>query len=139
VTLVGGQPYGNKKKGADTGIDGYLYFMDEKDKVKKAIISVKGGEKVSVTMIGELGHVIDRERAEIGIFLTLAKPTKPMLKEAALKGFYKSPMSKHYSKIQILTIEQLVHGQKLDIPPWISPVQAPSSSKKDKAKSLEMI
>lgn len=43
VAKIGGQPYGEKKKGADTGIDGYKYFTDEVNKVKKAIISVKGG------------------------------------------------------------------------------------------------
>ena len=49
VAKIGGQPYGDKKKGADTGIDGYLYFTDyttDKDKVKKAIISVKAGGQV---------------------------------------------------------------------------------------------
>lgn len=37
VAEVGGQPYGEKKKGADSGIDGYIYYMDEKDKIKKRL------------------------------------------------------------------------------------------------------
>jgi DNA modification methylase len=139
VSLIDGQPYGEKKKGADTGIDGYLYFMDEKDKVKKAIISVKGGENVSVTMIQNLGHVMDREKAEIGIFLTLHEPTAPMEKEAVIKGLYQSPLGKDYPRIQILTIKQLLEeGKKPSIPPWVSPLPNPSTAGKNKTQSIKM-
>jgi len=126
VSQVGGQPYGEKKKGADTGIDGYLYYMDEKDKIKKAIISVKGGHNANVSMIRDLGHVIDREKADIGVFITLEKPTRPMLEEAAMKGFYHSPLGKDYPRLQILTIEEILDGKMPNIPPWIAPVPAPS-------------
>lgn len=137
VSLIGGQPYGDKKKGADTGIDGYLYFMDEKDKVKKAIISVKGGG-TSVKDIRDLGHVIDREKAEIGIFLTLEQPTRPMETEAVTKGFYHSPLGKDYPKLQILTIEELINDDKPDMPPWIAPIQAPPKHK-EKVKTTKLL
>ena len=138
VSLIGGQPYGDKKKGTDTGIDGYCYFMDEKDKVKKAIVSVKSGS-TSVKDIRDLSGVIDREKAEMGIFLTLKKPTKPMEVEAATKGFYRSPLGKDYPRIQILTIEELLQGKKPEIPPWIAPMQAPPVSKKAKGKAIKML
>jgi len=132
VSLIGGQPYGNKKKGADTGIDGYLYYMDEKDKIKKAIVSVKGGKNPNVSMIRDLGHVIDREKSDIGVFILLEKPTRPMLEEAAMKGFYHSPLGKDYPRIQILTIEEILQGKLPDIPPWIAPIaKAPKISKKE--------
>ena len=137
VSLVGGQPYGDKKKGADTGIDGYLYFMDEKDKVKKAIISVKGGG-TSVKDIRDLGHVIDREKADIGIFITLEQPTRPMETEAVTKGFYHSPLGKDYPRLQILTIEELLRGEKPDIPPWVAPIQAPPKHKQEKGKTAKL-
>jgi len=63
-----------------------IYFQDEKTEHKKIIVSVKGGEAVSVPMIRDLGHVIDREKASIGLFVTLAPPTSPMLKEAIKAG-----------------------------------------------------
>ena len=138
VSLVGGQPYGDKKKGADTGIDGYLYFMDEKDKVKKAIISVKGGG-TSVKDIRDLGHVIDREKADIGIFITLEQPTRPMETEAVTKGFYHSPLGKDYPRLQILTIEELLKGKSPDIPPWVAPVQAPPKHKQEKGKTAKLL
>jgi len=138
VSLVGGQPYGDKKKGADTGIDGHLYFMDEKDKVKKAIISVKGGG-TSVKDIRDLGHVIDREKAEIGIFITLEQPTRPMETEAVTKGFYHSPLGKDYPRIQILTMEELLNGKRPDIPPWVAPIQAPPKHKQEKGKTAKLL
>jgi site-specific DNA-methyltransferase (adenine-specific) len=138
VSQVGGQPYGDKKKGADTGIDGYLYYMDEKNKIKKAIISVKGGHNANVSMIRDLGHVIDREKADIGVFILLDKPTQPMITEAAMKGFYHSPLGKDYPRLQILTIEEILAGKTPDIPPWIAPVpvQSKSPAKADKQQKM---
>jgi site-specific DNA-methyltransferase (adenine-specific) len=137
VSLIGGQPYGDKKKGADTVIDGYLYFMDEKDKVKKGIISVKSGH-VTVSQIRDLIGVVKREKAEMGVFLTLITPTKPMQLEAVSEGFYHSPLGKDYQKIQILTITDIQEGKKPDIPPWISPLATPSSAKKAKGKTAKL-
>jgi len=139
VHKIGGQPYGDKKKGADTGIDGYLYYMDEKDKIKKAIISVKGGRNTTVSMIRDLGHVIDREKSDIGVFISLDKPTRPMLEEAAMKGFYHSPLGKDYPRIQILTIEEIFQGKTPDIPPWIAPITKPPSVKKAEGKTIKML
>jgi DNA modification methylase len=129
VAEIGGQPYGEKKKGADTGIDGYTYYMDEKDKIKKAIISIKGGHNANVSMIRDLGHVIDREKADIGIFISIDEPTRPMAEEAAMKGFYHSPLGRDYPRLQILTIAQILEGKRPDIPPWIAPVPKAMNSK----------
>lgn len=120
LSMINGRPYGDKKKGADTGIDGFLYFQDEIEKVKKAIVSVKSGH-VSVKDIRDLGHVIDREGSEIGILITLEEPSKPMITEAVTKGYYKSPTwHKDYPKLQILTVEDLFAGKQPKIPPTVS-------------------
>ncbi|MDR3323543.1 MAG: restriction endonuclease [Zoogloeaceae bacterium] len=111
-SLVGAQPWQGKKKGADGGIDGVIYFQDDKATHKKIVVSVKGGDHVDVSMIRDLAHVIEREKAEIGLFVTLAKPTKPMQTEAVAAGFYRNPQGKNYPKLQILTIEELLEGTK---------------------------
>jgi site-specific DNA-methyltransferase (adenine-specific) len=108
----------SSKKGADRGIDGRLYFHDDQSGSSKQIIfSVKGGG-VSVPQIRDLRGVIEREKAEIGVFLTFEEPTKPMLKEAAEAGFYKSgPLDKAtYPRLQILTIQQLLDGKQPEYP-----------------------
>ncbi len=46
VSLVNAVPYGGKKKGADTGIDGIIYFKLDSKTTEKAIVSVKGGGKM---------------------------------------------------------------------------------------------
>nr|CBL42927.1 DNA methylase N-4/N-6 domain protein [Candidatus Magnetobacterium bavaricum] len=121
TSLINARPYGDKKRGKDTGIDGILYFSDEKDKVKKAIVSVKSG-KVSVSNVRDLGHVIDRERSDIGILITLTSPTRDMTSEAAAKGLYRSEaFFRDYARIQILTIEELLNGKKPDVPILVSP------------------
>jgi hypothetical protein len=60
VSLVDAVPYAGKKKGADTGIDGLIYFKPDGKITEKAIVSVKGGGNVSVTMIRDLGHVVEK-------------------------------------------------------------------------------
>ena len=115
VSLVNAVPYGGKKKGADSGIDGFIYFKPDGKKTEKAIVSVKGGANVSVAMVRDLAHVVDREKAKIGVFITLAAPTKPMLTEAVKVGFFETPFGK-YPKIQILTIDELFSGKKPNIP-----------------------
>ncbi len=102
LSLIDARPYKDKKKGADTGIDGFLYFSHEKDVVKPAIVQVKSGN-ISVKDIREIGHVIDREEAELGILITLEPPTKHMKSEAIIKGFYHSPIfNKDYPKMRLL-------------------------------------
>ena len=109
-SLVNAQPFQGQKKGADTGIDGLIYFQDEKIMPKKIIVSVKAGEHVSVPMIRDLGHVINREKASLGLFVTLTKPTAPMRQEAVKAGYYESPAGANFPKIQILTVEGLLAG-----------------------------
>jgi DNA modification methylase len=121
--LVGARPAESEKiKGADKGIDGCIYFHDEPKmiKTKAIIIQVKCGH-INRGMIDALKGVIEREKAQIGVFITLQKPTKPMQKEAFSAGFYESPSGKHYPKIQILTIEDLIKGSKnIERPPKIA-------------------
>ena len=112
-SLVGAQPFQGKKKGADGGIDGLIYFNDDGKMPKKIIVSVKGGENVSVAMVRDLAHVVEREKAEIGLFVTLADSTAPMRTEAVKTGYYLSPITgASFPKIQILTIEGLMEGKE---------------------------
>lgn len=116
VSLVDAVPYGGKKKGADSGIDGVIYFKPDGKTTGKAIVSVKGGDNVSVAMVRDLAHVVEREGAKIGIFITLAGPTRPMETEAVAAGYYESPNHGKIPKIQILTIENLFAGKKPNVP-----------------------
>lgn len=103
VSLIGAQPWRAGKKGADGGIDGILPFGT----TEKAVVSVKGGKDRQRNHIDQLKAVVDRERAQIGVFLTLEEPTKPMLAEAAGAGQYAPEGYENpVPKIQIVTIEE---------------------------------
>jgi site-specific DNA-methyltransferase (adenine-specific) len=116
LSLVGARPL-EKKKGADQGIDGRLLFHDEKGgKTKQIILSVKAG-KLHAPYVRDLRGVIEREKAEIGVLIAMEAPTKPMQKEAAEAGFYHPPgLADKYARIQILSIEDLLAGKKIDYP-----------------------
>ncbi|HUT02554.1 MAG TPA: DNA methyltransferase [bacterium] len=116
--LVGARPV-EEKKGADRGIDGRLYFHDEAraGKTKQIIFSVKAGQ-VTVSHIRDLRGVVEREGAQIGVLITMLRPTKGMTDEALSAGFYESPTwQKRYPRIQILTVEDLMCGKGVDCPP----------------------
>jgi hypothetical protein len=118
LSLVGSRP-AEQKKGADRGIDGRLYFHDENKrggKTKQIIFSVKAGH-VQSAYVRDLRGVIEREEAQIGVLISMEAPTKPMLKEAAEAGFYKPPgLEDRYPRIQILTIEELLAGKRVEYP-----------------------
>ena len=56
-------------------------------------------------MIRDLRGVIEREGADIGVFLTLAEPSRPMVTEAAGAGQYEMDGFLPVPKIQIVTVE----------------------------------
>jgi hypothetical protein len=108
-----------EKKGSDQGIDGRLFFHDEENgRTKQIILSVKSGH-VSVRDVRDLRGVIDREKAEIGVLISLEDATKPMVTEAASGGFYKSQWGNH-ARLQILTIAELLGGKRIDYPPTVN-------------------
>lgn len=111
--LIGARPVGGvRKKGADRGIDGVRYFHDEQQKgawvPKRMLVQVKSG-KVKSGDIRDFVGTLTREKSEMGVFLTLARPTSAMTKEAASAEMYISPWDNQaYPKVQILTIEELL-------------------------------
>ncbi|MGF1634450.1 MAG: DNA methyltransferase [Phycisphaerae bacterium] len=114
--LVNARPF-EEKKGADKGVDGRLYMVDRDGKAAAIIISVKGG-KPTVSQLRDLRGVVEREQAAIGVFITLEEPTAPMRKEAADAGMWqtKSLAGTSHPRLQILTIEDLLAGKRIDMP-----------------------
>ena len=111
--LVDARPAQDKRKGADSGIDGYIYFFDDDNgKPKRVIVQVKSGN-VGVSQIRDLKGVLERENAQIGLFITLNSPTGPMLVEATSAGAYVPDLypNHEFPRLQILTIEELLAGR----------------------------
>ena len=115
--LLGARPT-EEKRGADRGIDGRLYFHDEKDsrKTKQIILQVKAGH-TGVKDVRELIAVVQREKAQIGVLICLQEPTRPMRIEAASSGFYAPPLlATQYPRIQLLTVGEILRGKRIEYP-----------------------
>ncbi|RRR76733.1 MAG: site-specific DNA-methyltransferase, partial [Candidatus Viridilinea halotolerans] len=122
LSLIRARPLGGEvgkagKKGADKGVDGVITFMDEAGgKLKRAIVQVKSG-KVSSRDIRDLVGTLNREQAQIGLFVTLEEPTRDMVSEAASAGVYTAAWSQErYAAVQILTIAELLRGARPKMP-----------------------
>lgn len=140
--LVGARP-AEQKKGADKGIDGRLYFHDESTggTTKQIIFSVKAG-KASAPHLRDLLGVLDREKAQIGVLISLQEPTREMRKEAASAGYYPSPWGTKHPRLQLLTIKELLSGAKLDYPPSQANVtfkKAPKAASGPAARQIDLL
>ena len=126
MSLLEAFPREQKKRGADQGVDGVVYFIDgPKRAMHKAIVQVKSG-KVSSPLIRDLKGTVEREQASMGLFITLEPPSSPMTKEAVSAGLYHSDLwQTDFPKIQIRTVEELLAGNSFQMPPH-QPVYQPS-------------
>ena len=125
MSLLEAFPREQFKRGADRGIDGLVYFIDgPRRTTNKAVVQVKSG-KVSSPHIRDLKGTVEREKAALGLFITLEEPTRDMRTEAVSAGFYRSDVwQKDYPKIQIRTVGELLQGRGFEVPPHPSMYQA---------------
>ncbi|TFU06160.1 site-specific DNA-methyltransferase [Polymorphobacter arshaanensis] len=116
VTNIDAKP--NEKKGADGGVDGRIPFKPNGfDKAAKwAAVSVKSGEP-KLSEIRDLHGVTRSDAATMGfgVFVCLREPTGPMRKFAREAGTIELHGNK-YDALQILTIQQILNGERPRLP-----------------------
>ena len=117
MSLLEAFPREQGKRGADRGIDGVVYFIDgPRRSPQKAIVQVKSG-KVSSPLIRDLKGTVEREKAALGLFITLEEPTRDMRTEAVSAGFYHSDVwQRDFPKVQIRTVAELLGGRAFELP-----------------------
>jgi len=121
--LVNARPV-EQKKGADHGIDGKILFRDDRDAARpeQIILQVKGG-KTGAKDVRDLRGVLDREKAAIGVLISLQPPTREMLAEAASGGFYEHKLNRQkYPRLQLRTVKELMEGKNLERPSSVAAV-----------------
>ena len=118
VSLLEAQPQSEQRRGADRGVDGMLYFIDGQRRTpQKVVVQVKGG-RVSSPQVRDLVGVVEREKAAMGLFISLDPLTRDMRLEAASAGFYHSDLwARDFGKIQLRTVGEMLSGQGFDLPP----------------------
>lgn len=107
----------NEKRGADAGIDGTAFFQTGKKDNAKIIFQVKSGA-VKRGDIAALRGDMGREKAALGVLITLEEPTQAMVREAKSAGQYRhGTMGRNYETISIITVKEIVEdGRRLEIP-----------------------
>lgn len=113
--LVGVQNYREQKVGSDQGIDGKIFFMNGPYGTGRIIVSVKGGDTVSPSMVRDLIGTVDSEEAELGLFVCIAEPSQAMIAAAARAGIVKTAHGT-FPKVQIVTIKDILSGKKPNLP-----------------------
>jgi site-specific DNA-methyltransferase (adenine-specific) len=144
LSLVGAKPLGGTelggkgKKGSDKGIDGVINYIDTaKQELKRVLVQVKSGHVNSAT-VRDLRGVIQREEVEIGVLITLDPPTRDMTTEASIAGLYQSEFwGRSFPRLQILTIEQLLAGASVQMPPETGTFMAAQKVRKQEGKQGE--
>jgi site-specific DNA-methyltransferase (adenine-specific) len=112
--LMGVQNYIEQKKGADRGIDGLIYFRNGPMGIGKIIVSVKGGENLKPEMVAALAGTVQREEAQLGVFVCF-EPTRRMRQDAAGSGTVNTAQGR-FQRIQIATVEDLLAGKRPPLP-----------------------
>src|SRR6266566_4619436 len=144
LSLIRARPLGGQegsregKKGSDKGIDGIIAFIDDNTgKAKRVLVQVKSGH-VNSSHIRDLKGTLQRENAAIGIFITLENPSRDMTTEAVSAGFYHSPgWNKDFPRIQILTIEELLHHAEVKMPPQFGTFKQAQRVQQTNAQQIE--
>jgi site-specific DNA-methyltransferase (adenine-specific) len=138
--LLGAQSYSREEvRGADGGIDGRIAYKNGPYGDGLIIISVKGGANVGVQMVRDLRGVIEREEAEMGVLITLAEPTGPMVTEAARAGFVRESAHGRLPRLQVVTVADLLDGRLPQMPPIPRPERRTSSRRKTARDQLELL
>lgn len=125
----------NEKKGADKGIDGVAYTRKSKDEVLPVMISVKSGN-ITSAVIRDLRGVVEREGAACGILITRNPPSKPMVQEAKEAGTFQPEMFQPFDRIQIVTVQEILDGERMALPLMEQVTKKAQKSKKDDQPTL---
>jgi hypothetical protein len=113
--LIGVQNYIEQKNGADRGIDGIIYFRNGPMGIGKTIISVKGGENIKPEMVAALAGTVQREDAQLGVFICIAEPSRRIYQDASGAGTVNTAQGR-FHRIQIATIAELLEGKRPPLP-----------------------
>jgi site-specific DNA-methyltransferase (adenine-specific) len=114
TTLANGVAQPNKS--GDHGIDGKVYFDDLENKLRYAVVQVKGGG-LTPGLIRDFAHVVGHENAVMGYFICMETPTRGMYQTAEEAGMVTAPSGRLIPKLQIRTVHELMHeGKAFDAP-----------------------
>ena len=138
LSVVDAVPWKGGRKGADTGIDGIIWFKPDGKRTEKAIVEVKGGG-TGVKDIGRLAQVMQREGAPLAVFITAQAPTRAMERDAAAVGVWENELTgRKHPRLQILTLAELFQNKRPDIP-WVDASAVKKAKREDQSKQGKLL
>ncbi len=126
VSLVAGES--REKKGADRGIDGVIHLWDTQCKLRKAVISVKGGA-YTLSHVRDFASVIKDNDAIMGLMIVQREPTKEMLLVCEQQGYADWSATKKYPKMQMRTVKELLENPR-------RPFEIPESARQPRTQGV---
>ncbi|MEV1249511.1 DNA methyltransferase [Nonomuraea sp. NPDC049750] len=120
VRMVEGRP--NDRNVGEGEVDGVIRVpIDVGDSSDRILVSAKG-EMAAPWQVRDLVKAVISQKAAMGVFITLRKPTKTMIETAQRAGIYTWPLGgKKYPKVQIITVEELLKDKRPMMPPTLLP------------------
>ena len=139
VMLLDGQP--NEKQVGDKGIDGVIRIPLDKKSSAKILVSVKGGA-TNPGHVRDLVGTVESQKAAMGVFICMQKPTKGIVDAANHSGVYIYPANgQSFPKVQIITVEELLNDKRPHMPNTLLPyfqAQRRYDTSKDDQLSLDL-
>lgn len=127
VSRINAQP--NAKQVGDKGVDGVARFYLDKKSRGRVIASVKGGKTVSPSFVRDLLGTVDTQKAQMGVLITMAEPSRGVIDAANHGGTYTWPVNgQAYPRIQVITVADLLARKRPEMPlldlPYIQAARA---------------
>jgi DNA modification methylase len=121
VSLINAQP--NERQVGDKGVDGVARFpVDGKGGIGRLLVSVKGGKTVTPQFVRDLLGTVETQKAQMGVLITFAEPTRGVLDAADHSGTYRWPVNQQvFPRVQVITIAELLRGKRPKMPPVLMP------------------
>ena len=117
----------NNRRGADRGVDGRGSVANRPDgdgsPSRLVLAQVKGGRKFSLSHLRDFMHVIDRDKAAMGIFITIDKVTSHAAKTAAAEAGRVIIDGNTFPRMQLWSIEEYF-GEPRRLP-WLPTMRDP--------------
>lgn len=120
---------GAVKPKKDRGIDGEAIFKDTDGTLRRVLVSVKGGQNLPPSFMRDLRGTLEREKADIAVFVSLLEPKKEMRLEAARAGFLPSHGAEEpIPRMQIVTVDRLFSERSPIRVPGVNVTDMPAPS-----------
>jgi hypothetical protein len=101
------------KRAKDGGIDGAVPFPSGRTISGMVLLSVKGGRNISPAFVRDLIGAVEAQRAQMGILVTLASPTKNVIDAATHSGVWTHPVTgKTFPRVQVISVADLLAGRR---------------------------